>query len=452
MAVHQGTEGGSSLTADRRELENRLGNLQEALDELPERPDRSSEQERVAGELKGTARILRRRFLRRHAEAVYEELTDGLTRSPRLTELARLGAERFPQLVPDPPRLKQDAVRQQRHKDGLEIDLGIFYGELLHHPRSGRHLVQSMTEPTAEALSRVAEFRRTGTVDLGPVAVRRDGSVGLVTFQNKRFLNAEDNDTATALEIAVDLVLLDDAIEVGILRGDVMDHPKWAGQRIFGAGINLSALYEGDISLVDFFLNRELGALHKIFRGHPLDRESDDDLAERREKPWISVVDNFAIGGACQTLLVTDRVVADDTSYFNLPAGREGIVPGCGVLRLPRFLGEGLARQTIFSSLDIPSNTPEGRMLVSDVAPADALDGVVQRAAADFLDCGPVGVCANRRAMRAGQEPLDAFRRYMATYALDQAVCIHSKEVIANLERTWGDKLAARATMKGITT
>lgn len=452
MAVHQGTEVGGSLTADRRELENRLGNLQELLDELPEKPDRSNDQEIAAGELKGTARALRRRFMRRHADAVYEELTDGLTRSARLTELARLGAERFPQLVPTLPRLKQDAARQQRHKDGLEIDLGIFYGELLHRSRSGRHLVQTMTEPTPEALSRLTEFHRTGAADLGPVAVHRDGGVGLVTFQNNRCLNAEDNDTVTALEIAVDLVLLDDAIEVGILRGGIMDHPKWSGQRIFGAGINLSALYEGDISLVDFFLNRELGALHKIFRGHPLDRDADDDLAERREKPWISAVDNFAIGGGCQMLLVTDRVVGAENSYFNLPAGREGIVPGCGVLRLPRFLGEGLARQTIFSSRDIASDTPEGRMLVSDIAPADALDGVVQRAAADFIDCGPVGVRANRRALRAGQEPLDTFRRYMATYALDQAVCIHGKEVIANLERTWGDKLAARTTTKGITT
>ncbi|MCX5415773.1 enoyl-CoA hydratase/isomerase family protein [Streptomyces sp. NBC_00059] len=447
--MRQGTEFGGSITADRKELENELGPLQEALDNLPDKPDRSAGQQQTAGDHLSAARKLRRRFMRCHADAVYEELTDGGTRSPRLTELARLASERFPQLVPDPPRLKQDAAGLQRHKDGLEIDLGIFYAELLRHPRSGSHLVRSMTEPVPEALLRMGEFHSTGTVDLGPVAVHRDGSIGVVTFQNRRFINAEDNDTATALEIAVDLVLLDDSIEVGILRGAVMDHPKWAGQRIFGAGINLSALYEGGISLVDFFLNRELGALHKIFRGHPLDDET-DDLSERREKPWISVIDNFAIGGGCQMLLVTDRVVADETSYFNLPAGREGIVPGCGVLRLPRFLGEGLSRQTIFGSRDIASDSPEGRLLVSDIAPGgEALDAAVQRAADDFLACGAVGVRANRRALRVGCEPLDTFRRYMAAYALDQAVCIHSKEVIANLERTWGDKLVARTATKG---
>ena len=38
-----------------------------------------------------------------------------------------------------------------------------------------------------------------------------------------------------------------------------MEHPKYAGRRIFNAGINLTHLYYGQISLVEFFIERELG-------------------------------------------------------------------------------------------------------------------------------------------------------------------------------------------------
>ena len=44
-------------------------------------------------------------------------------------------------------------------------------------------------------------------------------------------------------------------------------------------------------------------------------------------------VEAFAIGGGCQLLLVMDHTLAEDGSFFNLPARKEGIVPGavtCG--------------------------------------------------------------------------------------------------------------------------
>jgi thioesterase DpgC len=42
--------------------------------------------------------------------------------------------------------------------------------------------------------------------------------------------------------------------------------------------------------------------------------------------------------------------------------------------------------------------------------------------------------------MRAAQEPLDLFRRYMASYARDQAYCLYSPALIDNLERNWDAK------------
>src|SRR5262249_16940364 len=161
---------------------------------------------------------------------------------------------------------------------------------------------------------------------------------------------------------AVDLVLLDDTIEVGVLRGGPATHPKHAGRRIFGSGINLTHLYRGQISLIEFMLERELGLVNKMYRGHGLGDFRQTDLGGRREKPWIGAVDSFAVGGACQWLLVMDRVVAADDAYFNLPAHRDGIIPGCANLRLPRFMGERLARQAIFFDRRFPASSAEGRL------------------------------------------------------------------------------------------
>ena len=52
------------------------------------------------------------------------------------------------------------------------------------------------------------------------------------------------------------------------------------------------------------------------------------------EKPWIAVVDGFAIGGGCQLLLVVDYVIAESGAYFNLPARMYPRVTG-----LTLFLG-----------------------------------------------------------------------------------------------------------------
>ena len=50
---------------------------------------------------------------------------------------------------------------------------------------------------------------------------------------------------------------------------------------------------------------------------------------------------------------------------------------------------------------------------------------------------GLINAAANRRALRVGQESLDLFREYMATYAREQARCHLSPALVRNLEEHW---------------
>jgi thioesterase DpgC len=395
------------------------------------------------------ARAAREARMRASVEEIYEEVTEGLARPLRMADLVYAAAERHPDLLPSRAAIDAERELLQKDKQGLEIDQGVFLAHVLAHPRCGPHLVHAMAQPKAEALAHLDGLRTTGSVDLGVARVDRKGEVGLITTQNHRFLNSEDDPSVAALETAVDLVLLDDAISVGVLRGAPAVHAKYAGRRIFGSGLNLTHLYHGKISLVEFMLERELGALSKMYRGHDL-AEPDialgalaDPLEERREKPFIAVVESFAIGGSCQILLVMDRVLAETGSYFNLPARKEGIVPGCANLRLPRFVGERPTRQAIFFNRDFPADSPEGRMIADEVLPAHELDAAMERSATELMSAGPTSLVANRRQLRVAFEPLDLFRRYMASYAREQAQCFYAPALIDNLERNWEAKRRA---------
>ncbi|HEY1281459.1 MAG TPA: enoyl-CoA hydratase/isomerase family protein [Acidimicrobiales bacterium] len=369
--------------------------------------------------------------------AIYDAVTDSGRRLLRVSELVYEVAERYPGVLPTRAEIDAEREHVQKEKAGLEIAQGEFVARVLARPDLGLHLLHAMSQPRAEAVALADELRRSGCVDLGPMRVERIGSVGHVTIQNHAFLNSEDDSSTAALEIAIDLVLLDDAIAVGVLRGAPATHPKHAGRRIFGSGINLTHLYYGRISLVEFMIERELGAVSKLYRGHAVGDVDDGQLEQRREKPWIAAVDSFAIGGACQWLLVMDRVVAERGSYFNLPARKEGIIPGCANMRLPRLVGERISRQAIFFNRDFAADSVEGRMIADDVVEAEEMDATIEQAAVELLSAGMTSLVANRKALRVAQEPLDRFRQYMSNYAQEQAYCLYSPALIDNLERNW---------------
>ncbi|WP_327132142.1 enoyl-CoA hydratase/isomerase family protein [Streptomyces sp. NBC_01343] len=422
------------LTADARLLTDFTAPREEQLAALPAKRDRAADQQRLAEGLLAACREARRCFLARHTEAVYDVLTDGRTRLVRLADLVFAAADRFPGLTPTRAAMAAEDACIQAEKDGREIDQALFCHAVLDSPVTGRHLIDAMLAPTPRALDLLAAFRATDRVELDTVLLERRGHTAHVTFRNADCLNAEDNRLISELETAVDLVLLDDRIRVGVLRGGRVNHPRYAGRRVFSAGINLKDLRNGDISFVDFLLGRELGYINKMYRGL-LTAPERAAWAERTvQKPWIGAVDTFAIGGGMQLLLVLDHVIAADDAYVSLPAAEEGIVPGLGNLRLSRLTGARAARQVLLGGRRIAMAEPEARLVCDEVVPAGAVDEAVERAAEHLA---APAVAANRRMLALVEEPLDLFRGYLAEFALVQADRSYSEDVLAKVERRW---------------
>jgi thioesterase DpgC len=430
-----------ALPADASQLSSEVGacgafwvRSRELLARLPAKAARNAAEAAAAGTILSLARASRGRFLRAHALAVYDALTARRSSFLRVDELCRRAGAAYPGLVPSPQDLETEARAALRDKEGLEIDQGLFLASVLADPTAGMHLCHAMLLPREGARERLAELERAGEIDLGAARLERRGKASVVTLKNPRFLNAEDDSTLEATELAVDLALLDTKTEVCVLRGGMVEPPKRAGRRVFGAGINLTRLYQGRIPFL-WYLVRDLGFVNKLYRGLALPDDSPEENSI--EKPWVAAVEAFAIGGHCQILLAVDCVLAAADAYLTLPARKEGIVPGAANLRLPRFVGERIARQAVMAERRIDCASPEGSLICDAVVRPDEMDAAIERTIERLTGSGVVSAAGNRRAFRAGEEPLDAFRRYMSVYAREQAHCHFSPALVANLERNW---------------
>jgi len=154
----------------------------------------------------------------------------------------------------------------QRDKEGLEIDQGIFVSAVLANPLSGRHLCHAMLLPRAEAVRAAggAGKKRSRGSRRGRSVAQRQGF--LRDPEESRHLNAEDDTTLDAAEIAVDLAILDPRTQICVLRGDTVQGGKHQGRRVLGSGINLTHLYYGKVPFI-WYLQRDLGIVNKIYRG-----------------------------------------------------------------------------------------------------------------------------------------------------------------------------------------
>ncbi|MEE4545561.1 (3,5-dihydroxyphenyl)acetyl-CoA 1,2-dioxygenase DpgC [Streptomyces sp. V4-01] len=414
-----------------RTLHDAAAHADDVVAALPGPADRGPADHQRATRAKNAARLARHHFLVSHVDRVYDELTDGRSRYVDIGELVLTAARAFPGLVPTADVLARERERKQEEKEGAEIDQGILVSALLRSSSAGAHLLDAMLRPTDRALRLLPEFRRTGVLDLPSVRLERRGTAAHLTMHRKDSLNAEDDQQVADMETAVDLALLDPAVHVALLRGGVMDHPRYKGRRVFSSGINLKSLHAGEISLVDFLLRRELGYIRKIVCGVLVAHDAPWQ-SRTVEKPWVAAVDGFAIGGGAQLLMVFDRVLASADAYVSLPAAQEGIVPGAANLRLGRLTGGRTSRQLVLWGRRVWAAEPEARLFLDEVVEPAGLDAAVATAL-ERLDSP--AVLTNRHMLTVAEESQDSFRSYMAEFALHQALRLYSEDVIGKVGR-----------------
>jgi enoyl-CoA hydratase/carnithine racemase len=179
------------------------------------------------------------------------------------------------------------------------------------------------------------------------------GRVGHLTLDRPHRLNAMDYQGALDLNRAAEMIRDDREVHVVLIRG--------AG-RAFSTGIDLKQLSAGEMPR-DYYEHWD-----RALR-----------ILEQAEAVLICAMHGYALGGGLQLALACDIRVATEDCQLGLPAIKEGIVPGLGTFRLPRYIGLGRAKWMVLSGDNVDGRRAFDIGLVDHVVAAEAFEVEVER-------------------------------------------------------------------------
>jgi len=145
--------------------------------------------------------------------------------------------------------------------------------------------------------------------------------------------------------------------------------------------------------------------------------------------PWpvIAAVNGYALGGGFELAIACDLRVASETAQFGFPETGLGIIPGAGgTQRLPRLLGEAIAKELILTGDIIDARRAFAAGIVSAVVPSAELMKTAQAYAGRMLTRAPLALRMAKLAINAsGHTPEHAG---LLIETLAQTVCFGSED------------------------
>lgn len=188
------------------------------------------------------------------------------------------------------------------------------------------------------------------------IIVETRGSVGLVTLNRPKALNALNSALIAELNAALENFEQDGTIGCVVIAGS---------DTAFAAGADVKEM--AGKTYVEAYLGKFLAGW--------------SGLAAAR-KPVIAAVAGFCLGGGCELALMCDFIIAADTAKFGTPEITLGIMPGAGgTQRLPRFIGKAKAMDLCLTGRMMDATEAERCGLVSRVVPAADLMAEAMKAA-----------------------------------------------------------------------
>jgi enoyl-CoA hydratase/carnithine racemase len=213
------------------------------------------------------------------------------------------------------------------------------------------------------------------------IRLEYEDGVATLTVDRPDRLNALNVETLTAIEAALDEAA-DEDVGALVLTG--------AGDDAFVAGADIS--YMQDLSTPEAQAYAELG--HRIA-----------DELEQFPAPVIAAVNGYAFGGGCELALACDLRVATEDAVIGQTEIDLGIIPGWGgTQRLPRLVGDEIARRLVFFGERIDAQDAFEHGLVGEVVASDQLDDHVAELAADLAAKPTYALAAAKEALNQAHE------------------------------------------------
>lgn len=180
------------------------------------------------------------------------------------------------------------------------------------------------------------------------VYIKREGSIAELVLNRPEVLNAENRQLVNEFHQS-----LDELESAGDLKAVIVS----GSGRSFCSGIDLKELSSGQIK-IDWF-RRTDEAVRRL---------------ECLNALTIAKIRGYAIGGGLQIALACDFRISTPDAHLGLPAVLEGLIPGMGTYRLPRFIGLGRARRMVLTGELVQGSEALRIGLVDWVVADDELD------------------------------------------------------------------------------
>jgi enoyl-CoA hydratase len=205
-------------------------------------------------------------------------------------------------------------------------------------------------------------------------------NIATITFNRPEVLNALNEEALKEFSSALDEIHANQDIRVLILTG--------AGEKSFIAGADIKLFLTFTPLKAKKFCEGGRSLMNKL-RDLPI--------------PVIAAVNGFALGGGCEVAMACDFIYASENAMFGLPEITLGIIPGFGgTQRLPRFVGESMAKELIFTGKMIPASEAKSIGLANKVCPQEALMDETIQTAKTIASRGKVSVRAAKQAITNG--------------------------------------------------
>lgn len=219
-------------------------------------------------------------------------------------------------------------------------------------------------------------------MELKNIILEKSEHLAIVTINRPKALNALNSDTLKDLDVVLDDLEKDNNIYCVILTG--------SGEKAFVAGADISEMK--DLSEEE---GRNFGLLgNKVFR-----------RLEKLDKPVIAAISGFALGGGCELAMACDIRIASEKAKFAQPEAGLGITPGFGgTQRLPRLVGEGKAKELIYTCATIKADEALSIGLVNKVVPLESLMDEAKAMASLIMANAPIAVKLCKDAINRGMQ------------------------------------------------
>ena len=213
------------------------------------------------------------------------------------------------------------------------------------------------------------------------IKYEEEGTTAILTINRPKALNALNSQVLDELEKTLE------SIDTNKIRALII---TGAGEKSFVAGADIA----------------EMSTLTKK-EGMEFSKKGNDVFRkiETFPIPVIAAINGFALGGGCEISMSCDIRICSENAIFGQPEVSLGITPGFGgTQRLARLVGEGMAKQMIYTARNIKADEALRIGLVNAVYKQSELMDAAKKMAKTIAMNAPIAVRNCKKAINEGMQ------------------------------------------------